>query len=222
MKEISLCGEGHTTSPIASQIRIPAASITLSPSQQTQARNRFYPIPPLTRLGGCLGGRALGALLALDALSGALGGVGGVLGLIGLLAALGGGLLLLGLLDGLLAGGGTGLRAHAAALLDHIEGGSDDGTLVLHDTAGTLLGDFLFARFPVSVSVSYIAFLLFLGFVVVVLYPPVESRSPIPPLYFISVHPFTSKRTTSPPNNKRKSMEQGVLTSEIPFLCWRR
>ena len=97
----------------------------------------------LTRLGGDLGSRALGALLALDAL-GRLGS--GGLGLLGLLAALGGGLLLLGVLDGLLAGGGTGLGALVAALLDHIERGTDDTTLALDSTAGTLLGNFLFAE----------------------------------------------------------------------------
>ena len=89
---------------------------------------------------------ALSTLLALDALTSTLGGVGGVLGLVSLLLALGSGLLLLALLDGLLAGGGTGLRAHGTALLDHIEGGTDDGTLVLYDTAGTLLGNFLFGE----------------------------------------------------------------------------
>lgn len=115
----------------------------------------------LTRLGGDLGSRTLSTLLALDALSSALGGGGGVLGLLSLLAALGSGLLLLGLLDSLLAGGGTSLGAHAAALLDHIKGGTDDGTLVLDDTAGALLGNFLFMvkTDPVSncSSTSYFA-----------------------------------------------------------------
>lgn len=87
---------------------------------------------------------ALSTLLALDALTSTLGGAGGVLGLVSLLLALGSGLLLLALLDGLLAGGGTGLGALGAALLDNVEGSTDNGTLGLHDTAGTLLGDFLF------------------------------------------------------------------------------
>ena len=87
---------------------------------------------------------ALSTLLALDALTSTLGGVGGVLGL-SLLLALGSGLLLLALLDGLLAGGGTGLGALGAALLDNVEGSTDNGTLGLHDTAGTLLGNFLFS-----------------------------------------------------------------------------
>lgn len=105
----------------------------------------------LARLGSDLGGRALGALLALDATSTTLGGGGSGLGLVGLLGGSGGGLLLLGLLDGLLAGGLTGLRALRAALLDHIKGGTDDGTLGLHDTAGTLLGNLLYMeRFQVS------------------------------------------------------------------------
>lgn len=103
------------------------------------------PVPPLirlTRLGSDLGGRALSTLLALDALSG-LGTGGSGLGLLSTLAALVGGLLLLGVLDSLLAGGGTGLGALGAALLDHVEGGTNDGTLALHDTAGALLGNFL-------------------------------------------------------------------------------
>ena len=67
----------------------------------------------------------------------------GALGLLSLLLRLGGGLLLLALLDGGAAGSGTGLGTLAAALLDDVEGGTDDGTLVLDCAAGTLLGDFL-------------------------------------------------------------------------------
>lgn len=119
--------------------------------QSTRKKTPKHPLFPTTSnlagLGGNLGGRALGTLLALDALGGTLG---GALGLLGLLLALGGALLLLGLLDGLLAGGLTGLGALGAALLDHVEGGTDDGTLVLHNTAGTLLGNFLFVHIPVS------------------------------------------------------------------------
>ena len=70
---------------------------------------------------------------------------GGGLGLLGLLGAGGSGLLLLGLLDGLLASGLTGLGALGAALLDHVEGGTNDGTLGLDNTAGTLLGNFLYS-----------------------------------------------------------------------------
>lgn len=77
-------------------------------------------------------------------LSTTLGGTGGGLGLVSLLSALGSGLLLLGLLDGVLASGGTGLGALVAALLDHIERGTDDGTLGLNDTARALLSNFLF------------------------------------------------------------------------------
>lgn len=122
----------------------PASSIISQPS--TQRGIPHIPTSNLAGLGGNLGGRALSTLLALDALGGALGGTGGALGLLSLLLALGGGLLLLGLLDGLLASGLTGLGAHGAALLDHIEGGTNDGTLVLHNTAGTLLGNFLFVH----------------------------------------------------------------------------
>ena len=113
---------------------------------------------PLARLSGDLGGGTLSTLLALDALTSTLGSSGGVLSLVGLLLALGGGLLLLGLLDGLLAGGGTGLGALGAALLDNVEGSTDDGTLVLDGTAGTLLGDFLYSNIrqqPISSCMSH-------------------------------------------------------------------
>jgi hypothetical protein len=79
-------------------------------------------------------------------------GAGGVLSLLGLLLALSSGLLLLGVLDGLLAGGGTSLGALASSLLDHIERSTDDGTLGLDDTASTLLGDFLWFN---SVSIGH-------------------------------------------------------------------
>ena len=95
----------------------------------------------LAGLGGDLGGRALSTLLALDALGTTLSS--GGLGLLGLLGGGGSSLLLLGLLDGLLAGGLTGLGALGAALLDHVEGSTNDGTLVLDNTAGALLGDLL-------------------------------------------------------------------------------
>lgn len=119
-----------------------------------RAGNRFkkatpstlpYPITSsiLTALGRNLGSRTLGTLLALDPLGLALGGAGGVLGLLSLLLALRGGLLVLGVLDGLLAGGGAGLGALGAALLDHIEGSTDDGALVLDGAAGALLGNLL-------------------------------------------------------------------------------
>lgn len=75
----------------------------------------------LTRLGLDLGSRTLGTHLALNTLGLALGSAGSVLGLLGLLATLRSGLLLFGVLDGFLAGGGTGLRALASSLLDHIE-----------------------------------------------------------------------------------------------------
>jgi hypothetical protein len=44
-----------------------------------------------------------------------------------------------------LASGGTGLGALASSFLDHVKGSTDDSTLRLDDTAGTLLGDFLFS-----------------------------------------------------------------------------
>jgi hypothetical protein len=66
-----------------------------------------------------------------------------LLSLLGLLGGLCGGLLLLAFLDGGAAGSGTGLGTLGAALLDYVERGTDDGTLVLDCAAGTLLGDFL-------------------------------------------------------------------------------
>lgn len=84
----------------------------------------------------------LGTLLA-DLGGVASRGCSGALGLLSLLLRLGGGLLLLALLDGGAAGSGTGLGTLAAALLDYVEGSTDDGTLVLDCAAGTLLGDFL-------------------------------------------------------------------------------
>lgn len=83
-------------------------------------------------------------LLALDLLGLASSGGRGALCLLGLLLGLGGSLGLLALLDGGGAGGGAGLGALGAALLDYVEGGTDDGTLVLDCAAGSLLGNFLY------------------------------------------------------------------------------
>jgi hypothetical protein len=46
----------------------------------------------------------------------------------------------------LLAGSGAGFGTLGTALLDYVEGGSDDGALVLDGAAGALLGDFLLSR----------------------------------------------------------------------------
>lgn len=97
----------------------------------------------LTALGGDLDGGTLGTLLACDSASLALGSRGGALCLVGLLLALGSSPLLLALLDGGLASGGTGLGALRAALLDHIERCTNDGTLLLDGAASALLGNLL-------------------------------------------------------------------------------
>lgn len=105
---------------------------------------KFTQRPPFL-LGG-LGDSGLSTLRTLlaDVADGlALGRESSVLRLLSLLGGLGGLLLLLVLLDGLGAGGGTGLGAHGALLLDHIEGGTNDGTLVLDGSPGALLGDLL-------------------------------------------------------------------------------
>jgi len=90
-----------------------------------------------------LGGRALGALLANDTAGGlTLGLAGSVLRLVGLLRGLRGGALLLALLDGLSTGSRAGLGTLGTALLDHIERGTNDGTLRL-DLATSALGGLL-------------------------------------------------------------------------------
>lgn len=85
----------------------------------------------------------LGTLLAHVSLGLALGGGGSALGLLSLLGGLSSSLLLLVGLDGLGASGRSGLGAHRAALLDDLEGGTNDGTLGLDGAAGALLGNFL-------------------------------------------------------------------------------
>jgi len=84
---------------------------------------------------------ALGTLLA--DLCGLTPSSSGVLGLLRLLFCISRSLLLLALLDGGAAGSSTGLGPLGTALLDHIERGTNDGTLVLDCAAGALLGDFL-------------------------------------------------------------------------------
>jgi hypothetical protein len=88
----------------------------------------------------------LSSLLALDSGSLTLSGAGGGLGLLGLLDTLSSGSLVLVLLDGGLAGGGTGLWSLGSSLLDHIEGSTNDSTLGLNSTAGSLLGNFLYTQ----------------------------------------------------------------------------
>ena len=95
----------------------------------------------LAGLGGDLGGGTLGTLLGDGATT--LSSAGGVLGLVGLLGGAGSGLLLLGVLDGLLAGSLTGLGALSTALLDLLEGSTDDSTLALHNATSALLGNLL-------------------------------------------------------------------------------
>lgn len=87
---------------------------------------------------------ALGLLLAGDTSTDLAGGsLGRGLGLLSLLLALGRGLLLLGVLDGGLTGGGAGFGALRTALLDHVKRGTDDGSLVFDGAACSFLGDFL-------------------------------------------------------------------------------
>ena len=116
--------------------------LPLSPHHQT-------PPPPivhtLTSLRIDLVRRTLRSLLALDPARLALGCTSCGLGLLRLLLALRRGLLVLALLDGCRACCGAGFWALCAALLDHVEGGSDDGALGLDGTASALLGDFLYA-----------------------------------------------------------------------------
>jgi len=97
--------------------------------------------PFLTSIGGNLGLCALGTLLADLCAAGSVGR--GRLCFLGLLLGVLLSLLLFALLDVGLAGGSAGLGALRAALLDHVQGGSNDATLLLECAAGTLLGDFL-------------------------------------------------------------------------------
>lgn len=131
--------------------RFPCQKKTINPLTELLHQDREIDI--LAGGGLDLGGGALGALLADDAAGLALAG-GGVLGLLGLLGGVGLGLLVLGLLDGGGAGGGAGLGAHGALLLDHIEGGTDDGTLGLDGAAGALLGDLLRGESAICIGVK--------------------------------------------------------------------
>lgn len=97
----------------------------------------------LASSGSNLDRRTLGTLLADVSRGLTLAGGGGSLGLVSLLGSGGRVLLLLALLDGLGAGGGSGLGSHGTALLDHIERGTNDGTLGLDGSARALLGDLL-------------------------------------------------------------------------------
>jgi hypothetical protein len=67
----------------------------------------------------------------------------GTLRLLGLLCALCCGTLLLSFLDSGCTGSGTGFGSLGSSLLDHVERGTDDGTLRLDCAAGSLLGNFL-------------------------------------------------------------------------------
>lgn len=86
-------------------------------------------------------GRTLSSLLAGDLATGLA--LGSILRLLRLLDRGSSLLLLLALLDGSETGGAAGLGAHGSALLDHLEGGTDDRSLGLDGTAGALLGSFL-------------------------------------------------------------------------------
>jgi hypothetical protein len=79
-------------------------------------------------------------LLALDSLCLSLGSTCGQLGLVCLLLLLGLGLLVLCILDRGSSGSSTSFWALGASLLDDVEGSTDNGTLVLDGTAGSLLG----------------------------------------------------------------------------------
>lgn len=119
----------------------------------------FSPSPPipvysyLAGSGGDLDLRTLCALLADVSLGLALAG-GSVLGLLGLLGGLSSSLLLLVLSDGLGASGRSGLGSHSPALLDDLEGSTNDGTLGLDGTASALLGNLLRDTLAVLSSVQ--------------------------------------------------------------------
>jgi len=97
----------------------------------------------LTARGSNLLWSTLRTLLALNPTDLSLRCTRRVLRLLSLLCTLSRGSLLLALLDCGLSGSGAGFRAHRSSLLDHIEGGTDDGSLGLDCAAGSLLRDFL-------------------------------------------------------------------------------
>merc|ERR1712230_248842 len=119
-------------------ILLPCATLPRTQTTKQQKEN----LHPLTSRGLDLLWRTLSTHLACD--SGvSLCSTGSVLRLLSLLCALGSSSLLLALLDSSLTGGGTGFWSLTATLLDHIEGGTDNSTLRLDGTAGSLLGNFL-------------------------------------------------------------------------------
>jgi len=123
---------------LAKPICHPCATLPRTQTTKQQKEN----LHPLTSRGLDLLWRTLSTHLACD--SGvSLCSTGSVLRLLSLLCALGSSSLLLALLDSSLTGGGTGFWSLTATLLDHIEGGTDNSTLRLDGTAGSLLGNFL-------------------------------------------------------------------------------
>jgi hypothetical protein len=86
--------------------------------------------------------RALCALLTLDSLCSALSGS-SQLGLVSLLLLLSFFLLLFGVLDGSGSESSAGFRSLGSSFLDYVEGGTDNGTLLLYGATASLLGNFL-------------------------------------------------------------------------------
>lgn len=129
-------GKGHKNQVLHHSSSFPLQVIPLLHQPKTKSFS-------LASSGGNLDLSTLGTLLADVSLGLALASGGSGLGLLGLLGSSSLGLLLLALLDSLGTSGGSGLRAHGTALLDHIERGTNDGTLGLDGSASALLGDLL-------------------------------------------------------------------------------
>jgi len=146
---------------LAKPICHPCATLPRTQTTKQQKEN----LHPLTSRGLDLLWRTLSTHLACD--SGvSLCSTGSVLRLLSLLCALGSSSLLLALLDSSLTGGGTGFWSLTATLLDHIEGGTDNSTLRLDGTAGSLLGNFLLFRVwladvPISPNIQPDALLVY-------------------------------------------------------------
>lgn len=126
-----------------SAILLIASTQTQTPQAQSCRRSHPAHHNPLAGSSLDLLAGTLGALLACNSRCLSLCCGTGALCLLSLLGGGSLGLLVLALLNRSGASSSTSLWALGAALLDHIEGSTDNGTLGLDCAAGALLGNFL-------------------------------------------------------------------------------